>query len=172
MLIRLTAVLAIVAGFILSACSVQKTYFDADMASGNGEARSGNLTKAVEHYRAALWRAKNHLDAAEISSAYYNLGKTLRQQGRFEQSVEALFESINYAAKAGTFDALATGRRHVEIAASYAGLGRWKTGAPYVKRLVSIHDEYSGQEAEFVRILFREYKKNLTELGEDATFIP
>lgn len=162
----------IVAVILLAACSIQKTYYDADMGLGIRESRSGNLLQAEQHYVSAVWRAKNHLGDKEISWALYNYGQNLRLQGRYELSVESHFESINYALKAGTFDELAMGQKYAEIAASYAGLGRWKSGAQYVKRLVPIWEKYTGKEAAFLQILFSEYKKNLAKLGEDTSFIP
>ncbi len=156
---------------LVSACGIQKSYFDAEMGLGTRSQRSGKLIEAEQHYTIAVWRAKNHLDDKEISSALYNLGTNKRLQGRYGKSVELLFESINYAAKAGTFDELAMGRRYAEIAASYAELGRWKSGAVYVKKLVLIQQQYTGKEAAFLKILFRKYKKNLAKLGEDISFI-
>ena len=103
--------------------------------------------------------------------ALYNLGQVQRLQKRYAESVETHFESINYAVKAGTFDELAMGQKYAEIAASYAELGRWKSGATYVKRLVPIQHQYTGKEAEFLRVLFRLYKKHLAKLGEDTSFI-
>ena len=165
---KLVLILPIV---LLASCSVQKTYYDADLSVAADDERRGNYKEAHENLVSAVWRAKNHLGSKEISTAYYNLGTFYRRRADFTQSVSALEKSIIYAEKAGVFDSLAMGRRYIEIATSYAALNQWEQGVPYIKKVIPIRNKYSGKEAEFVALVFREYEKGLKERGLDATFI-
>ena len=120
---------------LLSACSVQQTYYDADLAVAADDERRGNYKAAHENLVSAVWRAKNHLGPEEVSTAYYNLGTFFRRQANFENSVSSLLESIEFAKQAGTFDNLAMGRRYIELATSYAALNQWESGIPYIKKI-------------------------------------
>lgn len=120
----------------------------------------------------AVWRAKNHLGPSEISTASYNLGSFYRRRGDCQNSIGSLEESIQYVEQAGTFDNLAMGRRHVELAASYAELDQWEAGVPYVRKILPYWQQYTGNEAKLVKLLFHEYSKALAARGIDTTFIP
>ncbi|MCP3893434.1 MAG: hypothetical protein GY706_02200 [Bacteroides sp.] len=166
-------VLFIVAALaLLSACSVQQTYYDAELAVASDDERKGNYKAAHENLVSAVWRAKNHLGPKEVSTAYYNLGTFFRRQANFENSISTLQESIKYAKDAGTFDDLAFGRRHIEIATSYAALDQWESGIPHIKEVIPYWERYSGSEYQFVTTVFAEYSKALTNKGVSAKFIP
>ena len=167
-LIKFVLILPLV---LLASCSVQKTYYDADLSVAADDERRGNYKEAHNNLVSAVWRAKNHLGPKEVSTAYYNLGTFYRRRANFAQSVSALEESIIYAEKAGVFDSLAMGRRYIEIATSHAALNQWNQGVPYIKKVIPIKSKYSGKEAEFVALVFREYVKGLKDRGLDATFI-
>lgn len=79
---------------LLSACSVQQTYYDAELAVASDDERKGNYKAAHENLVSAVWRAKNHLGPKEVSTAYYNLGTFLRCQANFENSISTLQESV------------------------------------------------------------------------------
>lgn len=161
-----------VALVLLSACSVQKTYYDAELAVASDDERQGNYKAAHENLVSAVWRSKNYLGPKEVSTAYYNLGTFFRRQANFENSVSALQESIKYAKEAGTFDNLAIGRRHIELATSYAALDQWQAGVPHIKAVIPYWEKYSGSEYQFVSTVFAEYSRALTQQGVSATFIP
>lgn len=157
---------------LLSACSVQQTYYDADLAVAADDERRGNYEAAHENLVSAVWRAKNHLGPKEVSTAYYNLGAFLRRRANFKNSVSTLLESIEYAKQSNSFDDLAMGRRYVELATSYAALDQWESGVPYLKELVPYWEQYTGNEYQFVVTVFGEYYKALIKKGVSAEFIP
>ncbi len=162
----------IVASALLSACSVQQTYYDADLAVAVDDERRGDYKAAHENLTSAVWRAKNHLGPKEIATAYYNLGTFLRRQANYKKSVLSLRESIDYAKQAGTFNNLAMGRRYIELATSYAALDQWETGIPYLKKVIPFWKQYTGNERKFVSTVFSEYSKALTKKGLSVDFIP
>ena len=167
-----TTLFITVAVALLSACSVQQSYYDADLAVASDDERKGNHKAAHENLVSAVWRAKNNLGSKEVSTAYYNLGTFFRRQANFKSSISSLQESIKYAKEAGTFGDLAMGRRHIEIATSYAAPDQWENGVPHIKAVIPYWKQYSGREFQFVSTVFSEYSKALTQKGASATFIP
>lgn len=172
LLMKKITLFIVIALILLPACSVQQTYYDAELAVAFDDERKGNYKAAHENLVSAVWRAKNHLGSKEVSTAYYNLGTFFRRRANFDNSIATLQESIKYANDAGTFDDLAMGRRHIEIAASYAALDQWQAGVPHIKAVLPYWHKYSNGEYQTVRIVFAEYAKALTLEGGDATFIP
>jgi len=153
-------------------CSIQHTYYNADMSTARNDEQRGHLAEAEANYASAVWRARNHLGKQEQSTALYNLGSFYRRHAKFKESAVALEESLSIAKDAGTFDQAAIGRRRIELAVSYAGLDRWKEGAALLREIIPVASQYTGQEAEFLKLVFSKYKERLIALGEDASFIP
>ncbi len=165
-------IFALFASIILISCSIQQTYYDSDLSVATEQARSGNIKAAEQSYVSAVTRAKQHLTAREVSIALYNMGTFYRQQSNYDAAIKALKHSITYAGKADSFSDQEMGRRYIALAASYAELGQFKNGSPYLKKLAPFWSQYSSDELSFIKAVFTLYRSNLAAAGEDITFIP
>jgi len=78
---------------MLSACSAQQTYWDANMRAGMSAYEKGSLSVAIKELKRAAWRAEQLKDPYKISVSYYELGRIYNRMDDFRQAYVHLFKS-------------------------------------------------------------------------------
>lgn len=134
------------------------------MAVAGSAAKKGDIKTAETEYLIAVQRARRSLGDKELAEALYNLGQLYRQQGRTVEAIGAFLEALPLEERLFGPDDVRTGEVLAELSAAYLAGGEYNEARPYVDRLRRIAPKYTGQEREFVEMLFKAYEPTADDI--------
>ena len=126
--------------------------------------RAGNMQAASEAcYRAYINVEWGNLEPEVKSEKLYNFGRVLRKTGRYADAKEVLTKSLEAEEKLTGKNSKKSGRRMVELSATYFELKQFQNGAPYLDAVLPITDQYTKSEKQFIAALLYFYGNNLQD---------
>lgn len=124
--------------------------------------QNGRLQVAEEAcYRALVNVDRGNLGPELKSQRLYNLGRIKRQLAKFSEAEQLFKESLATEEKLSNLKDPKIGRRLVELAVSLAGQDKWREGAQYLKKVLPIAPQFSGQERSYTAEVLKQYGKHL-----------
>ncbi len=125
------------------------------------EESAGNIEEAEIDYLSALERAREHLEAPDVSDSLLNIGSFYRRQGESEKAQAALEESLQLEQQLSGLQGEALMWRLAELAALHWDAGEYERGRPLVDRLRPLLDLHGAglgaPETEFLQQVISAY---------------
>ena len=130
--------------------------------------RSGNLNAAEQAcYRALVNVDWGNLGDEQKSEKMYNLALIKRKLRKLDEAEKLYNESIIIEENQPNPSQEKLGRRFAELAILYGQKNEIEKGIPYVEKLYSQSDIYSGQERYTISGIFYIYSVKLNEMGKE-----
>lgn len=129
----------------------------------------GQLDAAEEACGRALINVRiGHLGPELESQELYNLARVKYQIGKVGEAESLFIESLKIQDELPKPDAVKIGRRLTQISMAMGDQKKLQEALPYVDRLTSVADQFSGRERALIKQVISEYAKQCAKVGLDA----
>ncbi len=126
----------------------------------------GNLPVAEEAcYRALVNTDWGNLGDDLKSEKLYNLARIKRRLSKFNEAESLLQQSLTIEEAKSPAPEIKIGRRLVELSVNLAAQDRWDEGSKSLERMISISDQYVGEEKKFIILVLNKYGEHFTNTG-------
>jgi tetratricopeptide (TPR) repeat protein len=168
---KITRIIIVTSALALAGCAnpINRVTSDNYAETCATAEQNGRLQVAEE----ACYRALVNVDWGNLgpelkSQRLYNLGRIKRRLAKFSEAEQLFKESLAIEEKLSNPTDPKIGRRLVELSVSLAGQDKWREGAKYLERALTIAPQFSGQERSYTAEVLKQYGKHLRTENQTA----